>query len=85
LNISGTRFFGENLMTDLKLDGQKELKNGVFMLFPRIFGCAKILSKISGLHQVEDVPVFESPPLHTVRPSAPPDSGIALNPQLVQT
>jgi hypothetical protein len=24
----------------------------------------------------EDVPVFESPPLHTVRPSAPPDSGI---------
>ena len=33
--ISGTRFFGENLMTDLKPDGQKELKNGVFMLFPR--------------------------------------------------
>jgi hypothetical protein len=32
--ISGTRFFRENLMTDLKLDRQKELKNGVFMLFP---------------------------------------------------
>jgi hypothetical protein len=33
--ISGTRFFGKNLMTDLKPDRQKELKNGVFMLFPR--------------------------------------------------
>ena len=38
LIISGTRFFGGNLMTDLKPDGQKELKNGVFMLFPRFFG-----------------------------------------------
>jgi hypothetical protein len=35
LIISGTRFFGENLTTDLKPDGQKEPKNGVFMLFPR--------------------------------------------------
>ena len=34
LSISGTRFFGRNLMTVLKLDRQKELKNGVFMLFP---------------------------------------------------
>ena len=45
LSISGTRFFGRNLMTVLKLDRQKELKNGVFMLFPRVFGNAKILSK----------------------------------------
>ena len=36
LSISGTRFFGKNLTADLKPDGQKELKNGVFMLFPRI-------------------------------------------------
>ena len=36
LSISGTRFFGENLTADLKPDRQKELKNGVFMLFPRI-------------------------------------------------
>ena len=34
LIISGTRIFDENLMTDLKPDRQKELKNGVFMLFP---------------------------------------------------
>ena len=39
-------------MTDLKLDGQKELNNGVFMLFPRFFGRAKILSKIIGLYYV---------------------------------
>ena len=32
LNILGTRFFGENLTTDLKPDGQKKLKNGAFML-----------------------------------------------------
>jgi hypothetical protein len=32
-------------MTDLKPDGQKELKNGVFMLFPRVFGRAKFLGK----------------------------------------
>ena len=42
LSISGTRFFGGNLMTVLKSDRQKELKNGVFILFP---GCAKILSE----------------------------------------
>ena len=41
LIISGTRFFGENLMTDLKPDGQKELKNGVFMLFPRFLAMPK--------------------------------------------
>ena len=35
LITSGTRFFGENLTTDLKLDGQKELKNVGYMLFPR--------------------------------------------------
>ena len=52
LNISGTRFFDENLTMDLKPDGQKELKNGVFMLFPRVFGRAKILGKIFGLNQV---------------------------------
>ena len=38
LIISGTRFFGGNLMTYLNPDGQKELKNGVFMLFPHFFG-----------------------------------------------
>jgi len=38
LNTSGTRLFGANLTTDLKPDGQKELKNGVFLLFPRVFG-----------------------------------------------
>jgi hypothetical protein len=36
LIISGTRFFGKNLTADLKQDGQKEPKNGVFMLFPRL-------------------------------------------------
>ena len=41
LSISGTRFFGENLTTDLKPDGQKELKNGVFVLFPRILAAPK--------------------------------------------
>ena len=46
LVISRTRFFGWNLTTDLKSDGQKELKNGVFVLFPRGFGRAKFLSKI---------------------------------------
>jgi len=45
LNILGTRFFGENLTTDLNSDERKELKNGIFMLFPRGFGCAKFLSK----------------------------------------
>ena len=45
LSISRTRFFDGNLMTDLKLDRQKELKNGIFMLFPQVFGCAKNLSK----------------------------------------
>jgi len=40
------RFFDGNLTTDLKPDGQKELKNGVFILFPRVFGRAKILSEI---------------------------------------
>jgi len=45
LNILGTRFFSENLTTDLNSDERKELKNGIFMLFPRGFSCAKILSK----------------------------------------
>ena len=31
---------------DLKPDEQKELKNGVFMLFPRVFGYAEFLTKI---------------------------------------
>jgi hypothetical protein len=44
-DISGTRFFGKNLTTDLKPDRQKEFKNDVFILFPRLFGCAKFLSK----------------------------------------
>ena len=34
LIISGTRFFGENLMMDLKPDSQKELKNVGSMLLP---------------------------------------------------
>ena len=41
LNISGTRFFGENPTTNLKPDGQKGLKNGVFMSFPRILAAPK--------------------------------------------
>jgi hypothetical protein len=52
LNISGTRFFDKNLRTDLKLDRLKELKNGVFMLFPCVFGCTKILSKFFSQYQV---------------------------------
>ena len=52
LIISRTRFFSENLTADLNPDGQKELKNGVFMLFPRFFGCANFLSKIFGLYHV---------------------------------
>jgi len=52
LNISGTRFFGENLTADLKPDRLKELKNDVFMLYPCIFGHAKILSKNFGPYQV---------------------------------
>ena len=43
LGISGTRIFDRNLMADLKPDGQKELKTGLFILFPHVFGCAKIL------------------------------------------
>jgi len=46
LIISRTRIFGKNLTTDLKPDGQKELKNGVLILFPRVFGRAKFLGKI---------------------------------------
>jgi hypothetical protein len=46
LSISGTRIFDGNLTTDLKLDRQKELKTGLFILFPRVFGRAKILSDI---------------------------------------
>ena len=41
LIISGTRFFGKNLMTDLKPDSQKELKNVGSMLFPRFFAMPK--------------------------------------------
>ena len=47
LSISGTRFFGENLTADLKPDGQKELKNGVFMLFPRILAAPNFWAKFS--------------------------------------
>ena len=36
-----TRFFGENLMTDLKPDRRKELKNGLFMLFPPCLAAPK--------------------------------------------
>ena len=46
LSISGTIFFDGNLMTDLKPDRQKELKNGVFTLFPHVFSHTKILSEI---------------------------------------
>ena len=56
LIISGTRFFGENLMTDLKLDGQKELKNvGYLHVIPMLFGCTKILSKIFGIYHMPDL------------------------------
>ena len=41
LIISGTRFFGENLMMDLKLDSQKEFKNAGYMLFPRFLAMPK--------------------------------------------
>ena len=41
LIISGTKFFGENLMTDLKPDSQKELKNVGSMLFPRFLAMPK--------------------------------------------
>jgi hypothetical protein len=46
LSISGTRIFDGNLTTDLKLDRQKELKTGLFILFPHVFGRAKNLSDI---------------------------------------
>ena len=46
LSIMGTRIFSENLTTDPTPDGQKKNLEGVFIIFPRVFGCAKILSKI---------------------------------------
>jgi len=46
LSISGTRIFDGNLTTDLKPDRQKEFKTGLFILFPRVFGRAKILGDI---------------------------------------
>jgi hypothetical protein len=52
LIISGTRFFGKKPMTDLKPDGQKELKNGVFMLFPRFLAAPTFLSKNFDLYHV---------------------------------
>ena len=55
LIISGTRFFGENLMTDLKPDGQKEHKNVGYMLFPHFFGHAKILSKNFSIYHMPDL------------------------------
>ena len=55
LIISGTRFFGKNLTTDLKPDGKKELKKVGYMLFPCFFGHAKILSKIFGIYHVLDL------------------------------
>jgi len=48
---------------------------------PAAFSNFRTFWDIWDLENSEDVPVFESPPLHTVRPSAPPDSGITLNPQ----
>ena len=45
--ISGTRIFWEKLLTDLNSDGQIELKNGVFIKFPRVFVAAKFLDQIS--------------------------------------
>ena len=45
LSIMGTRIFSENLTTDPTPDGQKKNLEGVFIIFPRVFGCAKILSK----------------------------------------
>jgi len=48
--ISGTRFFGKNLMTDLKPDRQKELKN--VHVIPTLFGRAKFLNKFFGLYYI---------------------------------
>jgi len=57
LNILGTRFFSENLTTDLNSDERKELKNGIFVLFPRGFSCAKFLSqKIAMLRPIKGPP-----------------------------
>ena len=47
LIISGTRFFGRNLTMDLKPDGQKELKNVGYMLFPRFLSMPKFWAKFS--------------------------------------
>jgi hypothetical protein len=53
-------------------------RHKVLSAFPQL---RKLIREFNRGAQIEDVPVFESPPLHTVRPSAPPDSGITLNPQ----
>ena len=45
LIISGTRFFGDNLTTDLKPDSQKELKNVGSMLFPYFLAMPKFWAK----------------------------------------
>jgi len=69
LNILGTRFFSENLTTDLNSDERKELKNGIFMLFPRGFGCAKILSKkFAMLRHVKGPPSDLWSPLNRMNP-----------------
>ena len=47
LIISGTRFFGKNLMMDLKPDSQKELKNVGSMLFPHFLATPKFWAKFS--------------------------------------
>ena len=47
LIISGTRFFGENLMMDPKPDSQKELKNVGSMLFPCFLAAPKFWAKFS--------------------------------------
>ena len=46
LDISGTRFFGDNL------NRTKGAQKWCFHVIPTHFGRAKILSKIFGLHQV---------------------------------
>ena len=48
-------------MTVLKSDRQKELKNGIFMLFPRVFGCAKILSKFFCILHLAYIAISASP------------------------
>ena len=65
LIISRTRFFGENMTTDMKPDGQKELKKGVFVLFPRLLA-RQISEQNFGLYHVPNLyqPQQPGPQIH---------------------